>query len=69
MNRAYCLALGDTSQPAWDEAPDWQQSSARSGVTGHPCFVPYSDLPAAQQVKDHLFTSTVREVARALRAQ
>ena len=20
-NRAYCLALGDTSQPSWDDAP------------------------------------------------
>ncbi|MFA4974381.1 MAG: RyR domain-containing protein [bacterium] len=33
-NRAYCIALGDTSQPAWDEAPDWQKSSARNGVVG-----------------------------------
>ena len=33
-NRAYCLALGDTSQPSWDEAPDWQKSSARNGVRG-----------------------------------
>lgn len=33
-NRAYCLALGDTSQPAWDAAPDWQRSSALNGVAG-----------------------------------
>jgi hypothetical protein len=33
-NRAYCLALGDTSQPSWDEAPDWQKTSARAGVEG-----------------------------------
>jgi hypothetical protein len=33
-NRAYCLALGDSSQPAWQEAPDWQRSSARNGVEG-----------------------------------
>lgn len=32
-NRAYCLAMGDASQPSWDEAPDWQKSSARNGVT------------------------------------
>jgi RyR domain len=32
VNRAYCLALGDTSQPAWDDAPEWQKSSARNGV-------------------------------------
>lgn len=33
-NRAYCIALGDLSQPAWDDAPDWQKSSARNGVLG-----------------------------------
>jgi hypothetical protein len=31
-NRAYCRAFGDTSQPPWDEAPDWQKESARDGV-------------------------------------
>jgi RyR domain len=34
VNRAYCIAKGDTSQPSWDEAPDWQKSSARNGVVG-----------------------------------
>lgn len=34
VNRAYCIAIGDTSQPAWDDAPEWQQSSARNGVAG-----------------------------------
>ena len=33
-NRAYCIAIGDHSQPSWDEAPDWQKSSARNGVKG-----------------------------------
>lgn len=33
-NRAYCIAIGDMSQPAWDDAPDWQKSSARNGVVG-----------------------------------
>lgn len=33
-NRAYCLAIGDKSQPPWDEAPDWQRTSARNGVVG-----------------------------------
>lgn len=32
-NRAYCYALGDTSQKAWDDAPDWQQQSALGGVS------------------------------------
>lgn len=33
-NRAYCIALGDLSQPCWDDAPGWQKSSARQGVVG-----------------------------------
>ena len=31
-NRAYCLELGDTSQPPWSEAPDWQKESAINGI-------------------------------------
>lgn len=34
-NRAYCAALGDHSQPSWDDAPDWQRKSAISGVQFH----------------------------------
>lgn len=34
-NRAYCQALGDNSQPAWEEAPRWQQESAVAGVRFH----------------------------------
>ena len=33
-NRAYCIAIGDTSQPSWDDAPDWQKQSALAGVDG-----------------------------------
>ncbi len=32
VNRAYCNYLGDGSQPAWADAPDWQKESARNGV-------------------------------------
>lgn len=32
VNRAYCVATGDTSQIAWEEAPDWQRHSAVNGV-------------------------------------
>ena len=35
VNRAYCASLGDFSQPAWDEAPDWQKQSAITGVWFH----------------------------------
>lgn len=31
-NRAYCIGIGDTSQPAWENAPDWQRESAILGV-------------------------------------
>lgn len=34
-NRAFCEALGDTSQAAWDEAPEWQRESAVNGVVFH----------------------------------
>jgi hypothetical protein len=34
VNRAYCLALGDTSQLPWEEAPEWQRASCRNGVEG-----------------------------------
>jgi hypothetical protein len=35
VNRAYCQALGDLSQPAWADAPDWQKDSAMLGVELH----------------------------------
>jgi hypothetical protein len=35
VNRAYCVALGDGSQPTWEEAPEWQQRSAVGGVNFH----------------------------------
>lgn len=35
VNRAYCQSLGDTTQPAWADAPDWQKSSALVGVDMH----------------------------------
>ena len=35
VNRAYCQALGDISQLAWDDAPEWQKSSVLSGVSLH----------------------------------
>jgi hypothetical protein len=35
VNRAYCQALGDNSQSAWEEAPEWQRVSARMGVDLH----------------------------------
>ena len=34
-NRAYCQSLGDNSQPAWEDAPQWQRDSAMLGVKLH----------------------------------
>lgn len=99
-NRAFCAAIGDASQVPWDEAADWQKTSAMNGVrlhldnpnagpddshnswlaekvaTGwkygpvkdvglreHPCMVPYSELPAEQRAKDHLFRAVVHAFA------
>lgn len=35
VNRAYCQSLGDYTQPAWDDAPEWQKASAIAGVQFH----------------------------------
>lgn len=104
-NRAYCQTIGDTSQVAWADAPEWQRSSAIDGVTGilegritrpeqsheswlaeksrtgwkfgpmkdadkkeHPCFVPYAQLPAEQQVKDAIFFAIVKACASEVEA-
>ena len=32
VNRAYCLTIGDNSQPEWNDAPQWQKDSAMMGV-------------------------------------
>ncbi len=31
-NRVYCQTIGNYSQPAWENAPEWQKSSAMKGV-------------------------------------
>ena len=35
VNRAYCQSIGDMSQPSWEDAPEWQQDSAKNGVKFH----------------------------------
>jgi hypothetical protein len=34
-NRGLCVANGDFSQRAWEDAPDWQKDSACDGVRKH----------------------------------
>jgi hypothetical protein len=35
INRTYCVANGDDSQLAWEQAPQWQRDSAVNGVLFH----------------------------------
>ena len=35
INKAYCEAIGDNSQPTWEDAPEWQKESARNGERLH----------------------------------
>jgi hypothetical protein len=35
INKAYCESIGDTTQPTWENAPEWQKSSAINGVKFH----------------------------------
>src|SRR5690606_27748077 len=34
-NAALCRGVGANSQPSWEDAPDWQRTSARNGVRFH----------------------------------
>jgi hypothetical protein len=47
VNRAYCQALGDHSQPAWEDAPQWQRDAALLGVKLH------TENPAAGPQASH----------------
>ena len=67
-NRTYCESLGDFSQELWEDCLQWQRTSAMNGVLAiekgvdrklHPCMVPFNELPAEQQMKDHLFFAIV----------
>jgi hypothetical protein len=35
INKAFCESIGDNSQPSWENAPEWQKSSAINGVQFH----------------------------------
>lgn len=35
VNKSYCESIGDNSQPKWEDAPEWQKSSAINGVKFH----------------------------------
>jgi RyR domain len=56
------------SHDAWmrDKIADgWKYGPVKDAVKKeHPCIVPFDQLPEIEQAKDHLFTSTVRSLAR-----
>ena len=33
VNRLFCEALGDYSQPKWENVPNWQVKSTKSGIS------------------------------------
>lgn len=35
INKAYCDSIGDDTQKSWEDAPEWQKSSAQNGVQFH----------------------------------
>jgi hypothetical protein len=35
VNKAYCESQNDFSQPEWEDAPEWQKTSAMNGVEYH----------------------------------
>ncbi len=35
VNRAYCLAMGETGIPMWQHAPEWQRETVTKGVEFH----------------------------------
>lgn len=47
LNKSYCESIGDYSQPSWEDAPEWQKSSAIKGVQFH------LDNPDATPAKSH----------------
>jgi len=55
VNRVYCMALGDVSQPVWEDAPEWQRISAISGVEF------YLKNPAAAPEASHKLWLAMKE--------
>ena len=68
-NRGYCKALGDDSQPPWEDAPDWQKESARNGVKFH-IANPDADPEAShenwlkEKLADHWTYGPVKDVEK-----
>ena len=62
--KSFCEAIGDTSQVAWEQAPEWQKEIAKSVVVfcmDNPfsAYPNHDKLPIEQQKKDLLFKAIV----------
>ena len=55
VNRAYCAALGDDSQPPWEDIPEWMRESVGNGVFFH------LENPNATPAESHENWLTVKE--------
>ncbi len=53
VNRVYCRSIGDRSQPAWEDAPDWQRESTIQGVH---VVLANPDITPAQQHSNWMIT-------------
>ena len=60
-------ATPENSHENWlkdKEADGWKYGKVKDvEKKEHPCFVPYNELPPAQQAKDHLFRAIVHALA------
>lgn len=67
-NRAYCLTIGDSSQPDWKSAPNWQRDSAVAGaqaINDNPATTPEQSHEgwSAQKVADGWVYGEVKDAA------
>jgi len=67
FNLANPSAPASASHESWlaeKEADGWKYGEVKDAdKKEHPCFVPYDELPAEQQAKDHLFKGIVLALA------
>lgn len=63
----HLVAGASASHASWyaEKAADgWSYGPEKDPVNKrHPCFVPFSELPIEQQIKDHIFRSVVHGAA------
>lgn len=51
-NRAYCATISDNSQVSWEDAPEWQKQSARSGALFHLGVLNRGETPDPQKAHE-----------------